>query len=223
MEKLRSASETPVSQLAFVAVSVFPVDVYQAHIGLLYRSQEPIGIRLLHLRWHHRLTDDAPSDDFIWIEPSLPKRRAKQVAARCRQILRANGKWIPYGFSLPTDNFDRRTAEFLVGPTNLGLTCATFVLAVFEFSGIRLLDYSTWKQRPDDAIWQQKIMALLERTGADAFHVEALRQTISCFRFRPEEVAAAAALFPPAATCDSACEFVVQVSHRVQKLERGRT
>lgn len=177
----------------------------QRHIGLLHRHQGQI--RNLHLAWHGDLRDQ-PCDDnaCVWVEPKLHLSRARQVAARCRQIARANGRYVPYGFSLPTARFDPATGRFIFGPTSTGLTCATFVLAVFDFACVPLAVYGSWQARPDDAAWQQGILELLRTHGAPPEHIAAVSAELGCVRFRPEEVAGAAALWPPAAEFSAAFE-----------------
>ncbi|MCI0643159.1 MAG: hypothetical protein L0Y72_18235 [Gemmataceae bacterium] len=215
MDRVHSPLQNPLAEMGRVVVAIKPISDQQCHLGILHRREKRSDIRFLNLQWHFQLADEIAPPNYHWIDMNLPAARAKQIAARCRQVWRSSGKFIPYGFSLPTDNFDEKTGEFLFGPTNLGLTCATFVLAVFEFASIRLLDYTTWRPREDDSLWQQRIVEMLEEQDADAEHVEAVRQTVGCLRFRPEEVAAGAALFPPTASFDSTCELATQILERL--------
>lgn len=128
------------------------------------------------------------------------------VAAMARKIWRANNRYVPYGFSPPNDCFDSQTNKYLFGPTRYGLTCASFVLAVFHRAGVPLVKYGTWPtSRPDDRAWQKKIVARLEeynerlRNRPDRqkdyqdgkIHIEGIRADIGTVRFRPDEVAGA--------------------------------
>src|SRR6185503_13834023 len=81
--------------------------------------------------------NEAPDPDFLWVNPAAHPKRLVQVAALCRKIWRANQSGsIPYAFSPPNDCFDTNTGAFLFGPTRHGLTCASFVLAVFHHAGL---------------------------------------------------------------------------------------
>ena len=176
-----------------VVIALGSADADQRHIGLLHRAAESQSLLMLHLAWHHRLRDEPPPETMsLGICPTIPRARLIQVAAVCRKIWRANPTGVPYAFSAPNDCFDARTGEFLLGPTRLGLTCASFVLAVFQAAGLPLVDYATWPiARSGDREWQERIVGLLEQTGATRAHVDAVRSDVGNVRYRPEEVAGA--------------------------------
>jgi hypothetical protein len=179
-------------------------------------------VELLHLAWHHRLRNEAPNLDFAWVVSSLLPERAMQVAAQCRKIARKYEKHgIPYALKYQDTRF-ARTAELLLGGTEHGLTCATFVLAVFRAVGVELLELENWPARPDDLEFQafvtdqllqelqrlrRKIAALRSVPGQEAraegheerartleHHIEQVEGELGCVRFRPAEVAGASHL-----------------------------
>ena len=134
----------------------------------------------------------------LWIDPAFPEARLRQVAAICRRVWSQNDSRIPFGLSRPNDCFDHETYAFLIGPTRHGLTCATFILALFLEAGLEIVDYDSWPSRPDDVRWQEKIVEPLQKRGADPTHIAAVQKgtTIGAVRIRPEEVAGAATLTP---------------------------
>lgn len=70
---------------------------------------------------------------------------------------------VAVGISEPTDCFDRETLRFLLGPTKTGLTCASFVLAVFQQSGLPLVVCESWpKPNEEDIEWQKLIVKILK-------------------------------------------------------------
>jgi hypothetical protein len=145
------------------------------------------------------------------------------VAAVCRKVWRANGRYVPYAFSPPNDCFDSVTWEFIFGPTRLGLTCSTFVLAVFHTARLPLVDYSSWPvNRPGDSEWQQRIVSLLKGRAPEA-HVEAVSREVGSARFRPEEVAGAATVNPLPASFELAAERGEQILELLQTQERNET
>jgi hypothetical protein len=99
---------------------------------------------------------------------------------------------LPYGLSTPNDSFDPDTLAYLRGPAKVGLTCATFVLAIFEFGGLKLLQYELWPHRDSDVPWQNYVISELKRTGASQEHIAAVEGQVGAMRIRPEEVAASA-------------------------------
>jgi hypothetical protein len=145
--RVYSNQQRPLSEIRHVAVAIALVEPGQQHIGILHSGDTLDEVRLAHLAWHHALKDGRAKDAYLWIDPPIPTRRARQVAARCRQILRSNKRGIPYAFSPPNDRFDLETGDFLLGPSRVGLTCASFVLAVFDSAGIRLTHHLAANKR----------------------------------------------------------------------------
>ncbi len=174
---------------------VTQIDPNQRHIGLLYRDINSDAIVLLHLAFHLDLRCHIPMNG-LWVDPDFDLPRLRQVAAISRQVWAKNGKRVPFGISRPNDCFDHETYEFLIQPSRHGLTCATFVLAMFLEAGLEIVEYDSWPSRPEDVAWQEEILAKLRSRQADPDHVAAVEQDIGCIRVRPEEVAGAAALSP---------------------------
>ena len=207
-----------------MAIALGSDDADQRHIGLLHWDAESQSMLMFHLAWHHRLRNEPPPETMaLAITPAIPRGRLIQVGAVCRKIWRANRTLgVPYAFSPPNDCFDTRTGEFLLGPTRFGLTCASFILAVFQAAGWPLVDGETWPMdRPGDREWQEKIVALLERTGAAREHVDAVRSEIGHVRFRPKEVAAAARVASHPASffvVSQEAPQILEVLQRIQEL-----
>ena len=215
--RLYSVHQRPFAGIRHAAIALAVVHGHQNHIGILYSDEDAGEVKLGHLAWHLELRTSQPKDCYLWVDPPIPDRRARQVAARCRQILRANDKGIPYAFSPPNDCFDDETGNFLLGATRKGLTCATFVLAVFDTAGIQLAKYDSWpQQRPGDAEWHQFIIEQLQKNSASAEHMASIQAEGRAIRYRPEEVAgcAASVLLP--------CEFAIAESLSQEILSRLR-
>ena len=93
--------------------------------------------------------------------------------------------------------------RYVRGRPGDGLTCATFVMAIFREFGIELLDTSNWPVRGTDLLWLSKTISFLETWGEKERaegrgdpdlpdHISALRNSATALRFRPQEVAGAA-------------------------------
>lgn len=133
--------------------------------------------------------------------------------------MKANSKGLPYAPGR-LGKFDS-DGSFQLGDGVHGLTCATFVLAVFEHAGLPLVDVSSWPQRSEDQKFRELIVEALQRDLAKLrqkleiytlegvaervsstrarvehleHHIEVLRSAPVSARFRPEEVAAASSL-----------------------------
>jgi hypothetical protein len=114
------------------------------------------------------------------------------------------GQRIPYGLAYDGGKF-RADGRMELASGELGLTCATFVLAVLAGAGLTLLDLATWdqrddKRRADDDAWHASIVAFLKKTKTDDDitdeHIAGVESEKNCARYRPEEVAGACGLGP---------------------------
>jgi hypothetical protein len=198
MDRVYHPSQRPFRQVRSAGIAIREVDTDQRHIGLLH-AETATGIHFLHLAWHKDLRQEAPRDNYHWVDPVFPESRLRQVAAVCRLVWRANGRnSIPYGFSPPSDCFDANNGQYLFGPTQYGLTCATFILAVFHRAGLPLVRYETWPTgRPGDPKWQEAVVrGLLDTPSATPEHIRAVQNDVGTVRYRPEEVAASATIRP---------------------------
>lgn len=217
MDRVFAAHERSFDQLRHVAIAIAAIDSEQRHVGILHKDAQTETVLMLDLAWHHRLRNQPPQSKYLWVDPAIPARRLVQVAAWCRKIWRSNRTRIPYAFSMPNDCFEAETGTFLIGPTRHGLTCATFILAVFDVAGLKLANYVSWPiDRPGDREWQEKVVASLQADSADDTHINAARAEIGsgAARFRPEEVAGAATVWPLPA------EFAVAVERGAMILEK---
>lgn len=221
MDRAHRYDQKPFEQLRSAAIAIREIDPQQRHLGLLFWDGAAKQVVFLHLAWHFDLRCETPRHDYYWIDPAVSARRLVQLAAICRLVWRANGKnKIPYGLGPPSDCLDAQTGEYLFGPAGFGLTCSTFVLAVFHRAGLALVRYETWPlNRPGDFEWQERIVAALGATpGATAEHIHAVENDVGLtVRYRPEEVASAATV------ARIPVDFSVAEERATQLLTRLRT
>lgn len=212
MNRVFELSQRAIDESRFAAVVIGEPEPNQRHIGIWHCAGDG-NANVLHLAWHCLLCNHAtPSYFSLWIELAFEPERLRQLAAFCRRVWRKNNATgIPYAFSAPRGAMRSFTGEILLGPTRFGLTCASFVLAVFEAAGLDLIQYNTWAlNRPGDQEWQQQIIEKL-RPRAEQSHIDKIQSEIGAVRYRPEEVAAGAALSPPPADFAAASEFGEQI------------
>jgi hypothetical protein len=184
---LNDPCEKPYAQIEFAAVGVRATDpAAQLHAGILYVGLDR-AVRLLHFCWDRDGRDEVPRDPYFWVQPGLRKSIARSLAALCRLVAKANAlARVPWQFRYdPALVFDRGSGQ-RKGASGEGLTCATFVLAMFESIGVRLVDVKSWPSRPCDESWKKRIFRI-----ANAEHVARLEPQVAAARFRPEEVTAA--------------------------------
>lgn len=165
------------------------------HAGLVSR-RNPSGVaNLLHLEEHHRLTREQYSGGSPLVRTSIPVERQALIATKCRLIAKKHQEGgIPYGFSYTGSSFDRG-GSLILSNKDVGLTCATFVLAVFQSEGYALCDLATFPSDPDgNAKFHDAIISRLKNQGADE-HATALERERLAPRIRPTAAAGAAGVF----------------------------
>jgi len=196
VERVHAIEDRLISEIKFAAVAIGisdPDSPHQFHTGVIHLESSGV-FSMLHLEWHQQLVSTDVDRGFLWIEIDVDEDRLRAVAALCRRIARTNhdGR-ISYGFSSPNGAFDEATGRYLLGPTQTGLTCATFVLAVFEAAKFPLIDLDSWPTADEfDQRWQRWIAGMLKRFTDDSAHADAVLGEVGVARIRPEHVAAAA-------------------------------
>jgi hypothetical protein len=171
----------------------------QRHTGIIYRDRATPGAPpiLLHLERHHRLTSGEVPRGYHWIDPpGIHPVLAVLFARLCSKIANnygPGGRLLEYAFRYDDGRFDKTTGA-LASANGKGLTCATFVLAVFASYAFPLLRVEEWQEREGDREWREKIIGWMKGCMDEA-HLAAIRDesNTGCARFRPEEVVAASA------------------------------
>ena len=200
--------------LGVAACKVSPVyegQNFGIHVALLYRT-DGNPARLAHLAWHFlHHPGDPPDARFRWAQIPLDSINASFVASWLED------RWekpelIPYGFSVTGDVWDQGTDTFIPPPCGEGLTCATFILGTMRHLRLPIVQEDTWPyNRAEDLTWQAGIINMLEKHGAAADHVAALKNNVGAVRFRPEEVCGAAILPDWPITFDDASTLAAEI------------
>jgi hypothetical protein len=171
-----------------------------AHVGVLYRASDEGEQRLVHQAWHHdSRVDEIPvyatesGLPLWWVPPGLDQDELADLRSHAALVARRlrDGE-IPYAFD-PKDASVRSDGFVSLG-RSLGLTCATFVMKVFEFARVQLLRGETWTQRSperrsEDEAAQRALVGYLHREAPE--HAARIEREVGCIRIRAEEVAAA--------------------------------
>jgi hypothetical protein len=213
MNRVFTEAQRPSEILSSTGVVICLTPQDRRHAGVVYKNDREW--RILHLAWHECLRDEVMplNEGYVWIdpEPAIPAERLQTIAAFCRLVADRNSEHgLPYAFSAPSNWFDPTTGAVQPSPENLGLTCASFVLAVFSAMSISLLNEQTWQARDSDKQWHEEIILLLERRASPE-HIKRVRDSLPAIRFRPEEVAGAAASDPIPANFDVCIDMGAEI------------
>lgn len=185
----------------YPAAAVVHPSIVGAHVALLYQSDDSGSRRLLHQAWHHKTCDDDPRAyahqakvALQWVPPGLDDDELNDLRTHAALVAKhIRARTIPYAIAV-------RNAAFLSDGSvalgeSLGLTCATFLLALFEAARVKLLALGSWdtdrtpERREEDEAAQRLIVSHLQ--GYDPEHARLVEQDVGCTRVRAEEVAAA--------------------------------
>ena len=180
-----------------VAVS-WDIQYAQQHIGLLFIDADSQP-QLLHLSGHYQLKKESPDVSYSWIDIALDPINKLHLATVCELIFALNPNGAPYSLCSDGASFSEQ-GFFIAEEDYAGMTCATFVINVFHSQGFLIVDSGKWPVRENDIIWQEKILEILDKYLKDKDYIDAQKQRIKqggVARFRPEEVAVAAALSNP--------------------------
>lgn len=171
-------------------------DEEQFHCGISYELDK--GFKVLHLAWHHHLEFTEDSNEFThWIKPNIHEIRQKMISTKCRRIKNNLHKMpVPYALLYDQTTFNQE-GILMLGENEHGLTCATFVLAVFNSCGIKLIDTEHWPIREEDKVWHEQIIRILNSSRSVSMeHKRNVANEKGCARFRPEEVGMSSTFLP---------------------------
>jgi hypothetical protein len=205
-----------------------PQDRKQRHVALVYREtgdergadqqhggteQEGAGAQeqqapswvLLHLGWHHQLHHVPWDGEYHWVPFEHIESEVVEVLVDLAVIIgtRPANRTIPYSvLFLPGPYFDE-AGDYIERGVGQGLTCVTFILAVFRRGGMPLIDEATWPEgRRGDAPWVLRIVRNLyswckrNELNVPVVHFfEQIRLRWLLRRFRPEEICACPFVF----------------------------
>ncbi len=183
-----------------IGISVGKSSPDQLHNKILINFDDFQGE--LHLQFHHNLifsdSFDSPNM-YIWGFPSgIPESRLKALVARCIKVINNIDKQdIPYAIEYKGKRkFDKEGVySSYTSGDEYGVTCATFILTLFESVGLEILDWKNWESRDEeDKVWFLKLIRLIEIQKAKGNleitdeHLANLKSEENCQKIRPEEI-----------------------------------
>jgi len=201
---INNPSRLAFSEVEIVGIAIQPISATppQNHLAILY-IDESNNPKLLHINITGKLINNSPSNDFYWLDlgDTFDELNKNILAAHVMKVILANAEsTFHYGFDTETKIIDPETGEFKKSMGGIGLTCATFVLEVFESCGMPLIKWKSWKKNQNSAIiWQRHMFEQYIRIPEIPKEViERQQKNVGNRRYMPEEVAAATQLVRPA-------------------------
>lgn len=201
---VNTPQKSPFSDVNQVGVAICTHDVHARnnHIGIIYKfgDNDPLMLHFTALI----VDGNAPcSDDCLWLDLAGEFTDVERsiICAHAKKVADANPKKrLAWGYDAPGGHIDGETGEIIPALGSFGLTCATFVLEVFESCGYKLVDQTSWpKSLKDDIKWQEDMITkLLYRPDIDSEAISRQKKNVSKSRFLPEQIAAATQVKIPA-------------------------
>jgi hypothetical protein len=164
------------------------------HIGLLYRIDERESVRILHLKWNRDLESETPSSSYVcWVRPEIGADRACAIAALCRRIWKQNQKNQPIFNAGSFKKYFNESGNRIKSPATSGLTCASFVLSVFDAAKYPLIFDDQWPPagQEDEAVLDEYFESLKKDPNTTKDDLDAYQAERGNVRFRPLEIAGA--------------------------------
>ena len=164
------------------------------HTGIVYRDASGKA-KQLDLAWHKKLRVLDCQASIGCAVPGFDPTDEQFIALYCGKIARSYPvRKLPY--NLKVDNEVRFNAGggVEVGEQYTGMSCATFVVAVFRSAGHPLIDTDGWPvATEEDREIQAKFVAYMrERNNPEEIkQADIIEAEIGCPRVAPEEVAGA--------------------------------
>lgn len=201
MTLLELPSTTPLDASSSIAIGIageiVTNDKGQKHVVFIHQNPQP-DPWVLHLAWHQKLFHHPWDGRYHWVGLSKIDLELQETFSDWTRIV-ANGaqdSLIPYSVTFsPNSNFDA-AGHFIDRKDGTGLTCSTFILAMFADFSLPLLRTDTWPtSRPGDFTWLRKMLKHLRKVIPKSDFLQQVSRRHQLSRFRPEEVIAAATLF----------------------------
>ena len=192
MGEARFESERTFTAADTIGVVICRTDQGNLHAGMLYVDENDIEC-VLHLGWEDYLGTDWGSKSGLshqlWASPPIDETRLDSIAGLCQLILERHKKdrKFPYALQFLGSHFSE-DGRLVVGDGARGLTCATFILAVFRSFGIDLIDEESWECRREEDL--KFLLWLSSRPGIALDHFSILRSEVNkgAKRIQPHEV-----------------------------------
>lgn len=173
------------------AVCIGKPDAPNYHMGIFYGT--PSRAFLFDFAWYDILRFKEFDELYYCVKPDLGVSRLRGLRELCMQVREAQKTGIfPYGFSLIEQALDAETGACLCDNIGEGLTCATFICAIFARASVPLINLGTYQVEEDWQVFRDRIVKAMEDSKESCkipeAHIERLRASTDVKRVRPEDV-----------------------------------
>lgn len=205
-----------------LAIQVSNPATNQLHALTIYWAND--NLMLGDLAWHLNLRGrkypimNEPKT--YWVIPSLLDEDQVLLSATLQTWIAFNRDKIPYSVAHPGGVIFRDNIWIGKDPAQ-GLTCSTFIVALFNELGLPFINSETWQDRTGDEEWASNILQLLTPRISKE-NVDAQRDMIGKSpRIRPSDILAAGLILTPEIAEPLHFNIVNPASKKVEQLLLG--
>ncbi len=175
-----------------VAACITRLGTEHAAIAFVDADEE---LKLLHFLIDGSIRSMSPNDKYIFVVPNVLQSTRSAFAGLCESL--ANNepmRKIYYDFGVDPNahfSFEDGRCDLVTSEPGTGLSCSTFVAAIFNSVKRPLVDCATWEHRHEDLVAHSRLLDVLSehQQGARAAR---LKSRIASIRVSPTDVAGAA-------------------------------
>jgi hypothetical protein len=138
------------------------------HCGIVFTDASG-SVNLCDMQYEHTLAVGPLPPRYFWTTARLEATDVILVSELLHFVIETSKmRPPPYSFIYPAEGYDATG----VLSTGAGLTCATFVLKIFERLNLEVVDVRTWKPRPiQDRAFQRRLIAYARSQGHNQLQI----------------------------------------------------
>jgi hypothetical protein len=158
---------------------------HRSHCGIIF-TYDDRDVVMCDMQWENRLAvHNVPRSNYYWAKVPLGETQIAYVSQVLDMVFdQHHGKPVAYSTVFTPQGFDA-IGRLMTGA---GITCATFIVNLFELARLPLLVPSTWKSRPEqDGAFREYIADQAEKNFEFAL-ARRIRAERAAFRITPYEV-----------------------------------
>jgi hypothetical protein len=180
--ELNDVSDTPCPK-GIIAVAIND-EVDHPHCGIIF-TYDDRDVVMCDMQWEDALAVRGVPQNYYWAKVPLKETQIAYVSQVLDMAIdQHHNKPVAYSTVFTPQGFDA-IGRLINGA---GITCATFIVNIFERARLPMLVPSTWKSRPkQDAAFRERIAEIAEARGEFAL-ARRIRAERAAFRIKPSEV-----------------------------------
>lgn len=192
IDKIKFIPQNKNTEIEHLVVAIKKISSNQNHLLVIFKNRKEV-LEVLHLGFNEEpiLEELSDSHEYFWMNMASDSHNNIILKQYIYKFIKRSMKTtINYGISSNGTTF-MPNGDIKQESIYDGLTCATFILKLFEGAGYKLFEYDTWKSRKEDIEWQENdVFKWISLLGTKE-QLEYQKKLLSAHRFKPQEVMAA--------------------------------